>query len=63
MPRSNIRPLNPKRRGSSVVEQGTHKPLVAGSTPALGTRKRLESPSLYGGLWTKETTIFYKGVL
>lgn len=24
-------------RGSSVVEQGTHKPLVAGSTPALGT--------------------------
>jgi hypothetical protein len=25
-------------RGSSVVEQGTHKPLVVGSTPTLGTK-------------------------
>jgi hypothetical protein len=25
------------RRGSSMVEQGTHKPLVVGSNPALAT--------------------------
>ena len=28
------------RQGSSVVEQRTHKPLVAGSTPAPGTSLR-----------------------
>ncbi len=33
-PHSNIEAA---RRGSSVVEQGTHKPLVVGSTPTLGT--------------------------
>ena len=29
-----------RRQGSSVVEQRTHKPLVAGSTPAPGTSLR-----------------------
>jgi hypothetical protein len=34
---SNILALK-DRRGSSAVEQGTHKPLVVGSNPTLATR-------------------------
>ena len=31
------------RRGSSVVEQGTHKPLVVGSNPTLATPENLST--------------------
>ena len=38
-------------RGSSAVEQGTHKPLVASSNLALGTKKPAVSGFLLPGAW------------
>ncbi len=42
-----------------MVEQGTHKPLVASSNLALGTKNRSEIPAVYGGLNPKEAAIFF----
>ena len=42
-----------------MVEQGTHKPLVGSPNLPLGTRNGHKSPSEYGGLNLKETTIFF----
>lgn len=41
-------PLTTKCRGSSVAEQGTHKPLVGSPNLPLGTKK---DHHLYGGLF------------
>ena len=40
--------IGPRRRGSSVVEQGTHKPLVGGSNPPPATNP--QCPDYLGGL-------------
>ena len=42
-----------------MVEQGTHKPLVASSNLALGTQSQRAISSVYGGLNLKETAISF----
>jgi hypothetical protein len=38
-----------------VVEQGTHKPLVSGPTPLVGTCKRLEKRRFFFAHFDQET--------
>ena len=47
------------RRGSSKVEQRTHKPLVAGSSPALATNNLLFLPSGLSRFTLNSPLIFF----